>query len=192
VTDSPSAMAVCTFLHHQTQETMIKFITWYQYFIFTGSAGLLYYAAILLLYYRREIESVFNRQTHEPNGPDEDQGGHDLNFMGKPEFDGQQTNNAEDLFFAVPDEEVTQEINKEAFLLGPVADFLKELKSGFILLKEAQRDKEEFFTLLHILSEKYSQVMQSAYRPLLEVFILECSAEQLPFELTLADLQHSL
>jgi len=70
-----------------------------------------------------------------------------------------------------------------------VADFLKELKSGFTLLKEAQGDKEEFLTLLGILSEKYNQVMQSAYRPLMEVFILELAGEQLPFELALSDLQ---
>jgi len=184
---------------------MIKFITWQQYLISIGGLTLLYYLLILALYYRSEITSLFNSKPAVQRQPDEATAVHQSNFIGEPEFDGQQTVAAEELFFAAPDEEEEPEqagrteplvkqpdtpiAPNETFLLGPVADFLKELKSGFTLLKEAQGDKEEFLTLLGILSEKYNQVMQSAYRPLMEVFILELAGEQLPFELALSDLQ---
>lgn len=184
---------------------MIKFITWYQYLFSIGGATLLYYIIIGWLYYKTEIITAFGPKTRKhhqivaaapvPQG---------LRLMGEPEFDGHANVAPEDLIFAAPDEAepepaettaaptITPHIPPqpdETFLLGPVADFLKELKSGFSLLKEAQGDKEEFLGLLGILSEKYSAVMQSSYRPLLDVFILEMSAEQLPFALTLTDLQ---
>jgi len=177
---------------------MSKMITWHQYFILIGGLTLLYYAIILLLYYRREMETLFNRRPISTNLAEQNPANKVQLLLGEPEFDGQQTIGAEELFFAAPDEDEEPEQTavpnatpapNESFLLGPVADFLKELKSNFSLLKEAQGDKEEFLTLLGILSEKYSQVMQCAYRPLLEVFILELATEQLPFELTSADLQ---
>jgi hypothetical protein len=183
---------------------MSKMITWHQYFTLIGSLTLLYYVLILWLYYKTEILAAFAPKTQTASPITSPGNIQQQPLMGEPEFDGQQTVGAEDIFFAAPDEEEneqetpTTEATKqpdiptmpdETFLLGPVADFLKELKSSFSLLKEAQGDKEEFLTLLGILSEKYNTVMQSAYRPLLEVFILELATEQLPFELTPADLQ---
>ena len=181
---------------------MIQLITWRQYLIAISGATFLYYVIILLRYYRSEIKNLFNRPpaiqraAEETNAPQH-------SFLGEAEFDGQQSLSAEELFFAAPDEEEAElpeateqpikqpdmpTVPDESFLLGPVADFLKELKSGFGLLKEADGDKEEFLTLLHILSEKYSAVMQSSYRPLMEVFVLEVAKEQLHFDLSLSDL----
>ena len=183
---------------------MIPLITWRQYLIFIGGATLLYYAVIVLLYYRSELKNLFTSKPATQQSPEDPPIPSQHQFVGEPEFDGQQSVCAEELFFAAPAEEEiepvetieqaikqqeTSAVPDENFLLGPVADFLKELKAGFGLLREADGNKEEFLTLLGILSEKYHQVMQSAYRPLLEVFILEMATEQLPFELTSEDLQ---
>jgi hypothetical protein len=175
---------------------MIKFITWEQYLLSAGGALLLYYIIILLLYFRREIEAVFKPRPMLQIIPAAAQRGDFTQLMGEPEFDGQRTEDAENLIFAAEEQEPetlsTTQKPDESFLLGPVADFLKELKSSMSLLKEAQGDKEEMITLLHILSAKYTTVMQSNYRPLLEIFILEMAAEQLPFALTAEDLQNIL
>jgi hypothetical protein len=183
---------------------MIQLITWRQYLIFISSATLLYYAVIVLRYYRSEIKNLFSSKPPTGQNPEGSPVMSEHQFVGEPEFDGQQSLSAEELFFAATDEEeaepieATEQVIKqpevstapdETFLLGPVADFLKELKSGFGLLREADGNKEEFLTLLGILSEKHHQVMQSAYRPLLEVFILELATEQLPFELKPEDLE---
>lgn len=171
---------------------MLHAITWKQFGIAVGGAGLLYYLIILFKYYRQEAIALLNGRNNlstmtAPHGAAQktDQG-----IFGAAHFDDSEMNlvDADELNFAEPEPDEIELPDTKGQLLGEVADFMQELKVLMRITKEADDTKENFLMLLRLLINKHQLVATKRYTVPVILNILEQSLD-LPFELQKAELE---
>lgn len=140
------------------QRIMLEQFTWQQFLVAALIGSLIWYAAVVLLYYRRDIskfpaeksrqqpESLQREWEEEPREP-----GEEALMGGVREPDGASSLPMEALRFAPKAED-------EEARLGAVPDVLEELKTIFSILEKEGGTKEDFISLFALVSAKYPQI----------------------------------
>ncbi|MEJ7558126.1 MAG: hypothetical protein WKF66_07425 [Pedobacter sp.] len=170
---------------------MLHQFTWLQFLIAALIFVLIWYLAIILLFYRDKIAELFSgksksqqpeklrREWEEDFEYDEPENDDDL--MGRKVFpDGESEVSMHMLGFVPkvnPDEKLAQ--------LGVIPDVMEELKSIFHILEKENGTKEDFISLFALVSSKYPNLSNTSNLENLNNFI----RENLPFELTEEELK---
>ncbi|ETZ19191.1 hypothetical protein N824_10645 [Pedobacter sp. V48] len=146
---------------------MLSNFSWLEYAAFIGVSVLLYYAVILLVYYRNEMKGFLSSlaKGHQPDIIRvSDQGFVNADLLGKaaPEA-GMSSLSMDELNFGGNDQ----------LLQGELADCMQELSDTFYLALEKSWDKKKLFTSLSEIAECYSSVFASPLRAQVLAYISE-------------------
>lgn len=145
---------------------MLAQFTWQQFLIAALILAIVWYLAVVLLYYRRDI-SKFTSKAHKPpeklqrewdeeleDGFEDDP--EEENLMGKPvQPEGVSTVPMEALRFAPKQADEDDERDVQ---LGLIPDVLEELKSIFSILEKEGGTKEDLISLFALVSSKYPKI----------------------------------
>jgi len=165
---------------------MLSNFSWLEYGTFTGVSLLLYYAVILLVYYREEMKTFIAslRKTGETavfQGPD--QGFADTDLLGKAAPQpGMSSVSIDELNFG----------GTEQLLQGELSDCMAELSDTFCLALEKSWDKKKLFTSLSEIAECYSSVFASPLRRQVLEYITSEVDEKLGIGFSAAELEGAL
>jgi hypothetical protein len=175
---------------------MLQHFTWHQFLIAALLLSLIWYAGVILLFYRKELDDLLNgrlkavKQTEPlPHVWDEEDFDKKLeeedNLMGKPALPEGMTQLGMAQFGFAP--KVREPISdaKET-RLGIVPDVLEELKSIFYILERENGHKEDFISLFGLVSAKYPKIRNTANQQALNEYI----REHLPFDISEEELDH--
>jgi hypothetical protein len=144
---------------------MLHQFTWQQFLIAALILTLIWYLAIILLYYRHSV-ARFLSGNRKPEQPErirkeweeelEDENEEVENMMGKPaEPEGASSLPMDSIRFAAKASEKEEE-------LGLVPDVLEELKTIFNILAKENGDKADFFSLLQLVKVKFPGIGSSS------------------------------
>lgn len=167
---------------------MLQHFTWPQFLIAALILSLIWYIAIVLLYYRKDLKVLLmGKEFNLQNEPlphawqDEVDEIHTDDLMGKPaKPEGLQTVNMNGFGFGPKD-------NSSKFLqLGLVPDVLEELKTIFNILQKEDGSKSDFFSLLALTKAKHPRV---GGNPNIQ-YITDFVRENAPFMLTKQELEN--
>ncbi|MES2418313.1 MAG: hypothetical protein V4541_09000 [Bacteroidota bacterium] len=171
---------------------MLSQFTWQEFLIATLVLTLVWYAGIILLFYRKEVNNFLSGKldqkadplTHrwknkvEPLEQQSEDVSEDL--LGKPKVpEGMCTVSMGKFGFAKDDIAKAQQI-------GLVPDVLQELKILFALLEKEDGNKKDFFNLMEVVREKYKQVGSNPNIGRINEFIIVHA----PFHLTAEELEN--
>lgn len=143
---------------------MLEQFTWQQFLLAALVLILLWYAGIILLYYRSDISKFkpkrrqenkrYEREKEElKEEPEED------NLIGSiREPDGVTTSGMEELRFAPRAEDRNDPDSHRDTQIGAVPDVLEELKKIFSILEKEGGTKEDFISLFALVASKYPQI----------------------------------
>ncbi len=162
----------------QKQNIMLEQFTWQQFLIAAMILSLVWYAVIVLLYYRKDIAKFKSKDDHKQperlqreweeeleDEPEED------TLMGRTkEPEGVSSVPMDALRFA-PKEEDPDDYRDTA--LGIVPDVLEELKSIFHILENEGGTKEDFISLFALVSSKYTKIKGTPNQQALNEYIRE-------------------
>jgi len=152
---------------------MLSNISWLDFGLFLGVSLLIYYTAVVWVYYREEVRSFFKKfQKQDVVADDEDAGPAGLVGRAAPER-GMSNVSLDELDFG-----------KEELLQGQLPDCLEELKWFFDQAAEDQVSKEDLPALLRPLLDPYTQVLSSDLSDALCLHIASECKEALSYELT--------
>ncbi len=134
-------------------------MTWQQFFVATLLLTLVWYAGVILIYYRKELKAFLKgSKTSKPVSEalphrwDEDTLTEESedNLMGKPALpDGMSIGTLDQISFAE---------NQKESQLGEVPDLLDELKNVFSILEKEDGNKSDFFSLMKLVTAKYPKI----------------------------------
>jgi hypothetical protein len=142
---------------------MLEQFTWQQFLIAALILSLVWYIAVVLLYYRRDISKFTSdrsqkqpeRLQHEWEEELEDEP-EEKTLMGRArEPEGVSSVPMDALRFAPKEEDPDEYRDTE---LGIVPDVLEELKSIFHILQTEGGTKEDFISLFALISSKYPRI----------------------------------
>ncbi|XHR95550.1 hypothetical protein ACFJIV_02255 [Mucilaginibacter sp. UC70_90] len=162
---------------------MLKHFTWQQFLVAALVLSIIWYAIVILLFYRQRIQDYLNGK-HQSNIPPEPLGhawddefedeplSNDDDLMGKPALPEGMTRLSMAQFGFAPrvsegtieqgnwkeDFERENKDKKRERQQSVVPDVLEELKSIFHILETEQGTKEDFISLFGLVSAKYSNV----------------------------------
>ncbi|WP_304066896.1 hypothetical protein [Pedobacter glucosidilyticus] len=166
---------------------MLHQFTWQQFLIAALILTLIWYLAIILLYYRHSVASFLSgdgkpeqperiRKEWEEELEDEEV----ENMMGKPaEPEGASSLPMDSIRFAAKSSEKDEE-------LGLIPDVLEELKTIFNILEKENGDKTDFFSLLQLVKGKYPDIGSNSNIEQINEHILD----HLPFQLNQEELEN--
>ncbi len=170
---------------------MFYSFTWQQFLIAALVLTSTWYAAVLLLFYRSRVQSLFLKkeksspikQEPVPHIWDEDDEFEEFNeeesLIGESKLpEGVLSVPLTGFSFAEPANPVEDR-------LGLVPDILEEVKHVFSIIKKENGSKEEFFSLLQLVKAQYSQILES---PLLDEINQLIIAES-PVEILIDELE---
>lgn len=141
---------------------MLEQFTWQQFILAALILSLIWYAVVILLYYRRDVtefkpkrrQKPSKRLPQPPEEPPEEE-----SLMGSVrEPDGVTTTGMEELRFAPRDGDIADPDAHRDTQLGAVPDVLEELKRIFSILEREGGTKEDFISLFALVSSKYPQI----------------------------------
>ncbi len=170
---------------------MLQQFTWQELGIATGALVLIWYTAVILVFYRKELSAFLNRvqpgrQTPE-SLPHRRETGIDRvkdleegeTLMGRPQLPAGMTRVSTGGFGFARDEEAKEQ------QIGLVPDVLEEVKSIFNILSREDGNKRDFFSLMKLVKEKYPGISSSPSIGRINGFI----AEHAPFHLSAEELE---
>ncbi|TXK33762.1 hypothetical protein FVR03_18840 [Pontibacter qinzhouensis] len=191
---------------------MLRHLTWTQFFLTAGTCLLLYYATVLWLFYRHAIKALLAKTVDRllpkvyltssrqevplPTNADTTAAGSVRNVETLV-----LTEAAELQFAPISEETEADEANEPSLdtalpngsasapTLPHQADFLQEITSLLELVAETSMEKEEFLSLLRLITARYSRTVQARQREKLQLFLLQETQASLPFPLHPEDLQ---
>lgn len=172
---------------------MLQQFTWQQFLVAAMVFSLVWYAAVFLLFYRKEIRAFFNRDQPEKavKGPDdrlphrweneiEELSPEDDELIGKTKLpEGMSSVSMAGVNF-IPDDQAKQQ------QIGLVPDVLEEIKVIFGTLEKEDGSKRDFFNLMEMVREKYPKIGSHPSIPRINGFI----AENAPFHLSAEELEN--
>lgn len=169
---------------------MLQEITWSQFISVAITLTILWYAAVLLLFFRQEIRSLFTgkRKAEHPrpqaDDPPESEVGDEETFdpialTATP--DGVDSIAPDELAFAPQLSAGSKEQS-----LGTVPDFIEEIKLLTDVLKREEGDKVSFHTMFAMLKDRYPAIRESGQLETLTSYL----EEQLPFSLSEEEKTH--
>lgn len=161
---------------------MLAHLTWQQYLLTVGTAGILYYLALLLLYYREEARRLLtgkklrtDLQAAPPSPPQ-------VSIMGAaiteaaPLLSDAAAIRVAPAIPSQPGDAVLQ-------------DILQEVKPLLEMARTSGAGKEDFCALLGLALARYPPLATPGHQEALRLFLLGQHKGKLPFELTPADLR---
>jgi hypothetical protein len=172
------------------KEIMLQQFTWQQFLIAALVFTLIWYAGVILLFYRKELNAFLrgkrkNEQVKEPLPHRWEQDTTQLqgdestedDLMGEsrmPEGVGRMSMSD----FGFSDEGKEQQI-------GLVPDVLEEIKEVFSILAREDGSKKDFFGLIKLVKEKYPKITANPNIGYINEFI----ADHAPFRLSVEELE---
>ncbi|GGC33416.1 hypothetical protein GCM10011386_26880 [Parapedobacter defluvii] len=160
---------------------MLQQFTWQQFLTTAAILSAAWYAAVLFLYFRTEIQGLLSgsrpqRPDTEPSPPVTDDG--DDSPMGRPaEPEGVESVGPDELSFAPAREPDGAARTRR---LGVVSDVMHELKNMVMLLRQENGTKEEFHALFGHIKQTYPTIRESGQLAALTSYL----EDYLPFALT--------
>ena len=169
---------------------MLAQFTWQEFWLAVLLLTLLWYSGIILLYYRKELNSFFSKGSNpkellphhwadrmeEPTQKPEE---HDaLLGVSKP-AEGTSTISMGQISFG-------QDENSKSEQLGLIPDVLQELKEIFSVLEKEDGNKQDFFNMMEMVRAKYGQIGSNPRIVQINQFI----AEHAPFHLSKDELEN--
>jgi hypothetical protein len=162
---------------------MLKHFTWQQFLTAALVLSIIWYAVVILVFYRQRIRNYLNKDNKlpEPLGHAWDEEFEDapLNeeneLMGKPALpEGMSRLSMAQFSFAprVGDGDLDDSRERQQSM---VPDVLEELKSIFHTLETQQGTKEDFISLFALVSGKYPTIRGTANERALNEYIFENS-----------------
>jgi hypothetical protein len=168
---------------------MLKHFTWPQFLVAAVILALIWYAGVILLFYRQEISNFLNGKRKSPAPPEpmqhhweEDEAyepltGEEDNLVGKPALpEGMSELSMAQFGFAPKVASQTVEEDKDT-QLGLIPDVIEELKSIFHILEIEGGGKADFISLFGLISTKYPKIRNTPNQQALNDYI----RENLPF-----------
>ncbi|WP_316805334.1 hypothetical protein [Pedobacter nototheniae] len=169
---------------------MLAQFTWQEFWLAMLLLTLLWYPGIILLYYRKELNSFFSKgsnpkeplphrwsdRVEEPNQKPEEHDG--LLGASKPAV-GTSTVSMGQISFG-------QDENAKSEQLGLIPDVLQELKEIFSILEKEDGNKQDFFNMMEMVRAKYGQIGSNPRIVQINQFI----AEHAPFHLSKEELEN--
>ncbi len=184
---------------------MLQLFTWQQFLIAALILTLIWYAGVILLIYRKELNDLLSgigkRTSAEQPEPlrhawDEDFENEtpiaDENLMGKPVLPEGVSRVSMSMFGFAPktakpeEQKETHEDDDKNTQLGLVPDVLEELKRIIEIMAKRDGNKSDFFSLLKSVKEKYLRIASSPNIGSINAYI----REHVPFHLTGEELEN--
>lgn len=145
---------------------MLEQFTWQQFLLAALVLTLLWYAVVILLYYRSDISKFGHKK--KGTEPERLQREWEEEFDEEPEDDGLigsvrepdgvTTSGMEELRFAPRTEDRNDADAHRDTQLGAVPDVLEELKKIFSILENEGGTKEDFISLFTLVASKYPKI----------------------------------
>ncbi|MDB5086114.1 MAG: hypothetical protein JWR09_108 [Mucilaginibacter sp.] len=163
---------------------MLKHFTWQQFLIAALVLSIIWYAVIILVFYRQRIQNYLNGK-YKNNKPPEP-----LGHAWDEEFEDEFSND-ENILLVMPGlPDGMSKLSMSQFSFGPrgadedldvsrerqqsiVPDVLEELKSIFHTLEMQQGTKQDFISLFALVSGKYPTIKGTANERALNEYILK-------------------
>ncbi|WP_439879741.1 hypothetical protein ACSX1A_11190 [Pontibacter sp. MBLB2868] len=159
---------------------MLTQITWNQFMLAIGGTGTAYYLAVLLLFYRSEAKRLLTRKTNRTTLQPDRLPPPQVSIMGPA---------STEVAPLLSEAEAIRVAPAQAIEPAPDNAMLAEIKSLLELALEANAQKEEFLSLLHLIFTRHAPRSQVHHLEAVHQFLLKESKRQLSFELSLSDLQ---
>jgi hypothetical protein len=171
---------------------MLHYFTWQAFLVAALILTLIWYAVVILLFYRQELNDFLsgNRPPGTPPEPlthawdedfEEDPLADEENLLGKPVMpEGMSRLSMSQFGFAPNMKETAIQDDDGGTALGLIPDVLEELKSIFHILDTEHGDKEDFISLFGLVSTKYPKIRNTANQQALNDYI----RENLAFEIS--------
>lgn len=175
---------------------LIRHISWGQFAVSALALTLLYYGWLGWRYYRKELQTLFTKQKTEPAAAEQppqlvaaskaDEGfsqldSEDLVFAEEPEQAVQQPQPA------VKNNAVLERIKhdqRQAALLGSVADLMEETRQLLASAQQAGESKERVLELLTLLAPGLQELEGTTYPDALRLFLYDEISKRFDFPLT--------
>jgi hypothetical protein len=171
---------------------MLQQFTWQQFLVASMVLSLIWYAGIILFFYRTEVFGFFSRagseRSLEPLPHRWERGVEVLEnenlpvneLMGKSKLpEGMSTVAMGSFGFVQTDGEREEQI-------GLVPDVLQEIKEIFGIIEKEDGSKRDFFNLMEMVREKFPQIGSNPNIPRINQFI----SEHAPFHLSAEELEN--
>lgn len=143
----------------EKQNNMLQQITWHQFLVATLVMTLIWYAGVILIFYRKELKAFLSGNKIQkpeleplPHRWDDDTLADEPedDLIGKPVLpEGMSMSGMDEISFADHHKELQQ---------GEIPDVLEELKSVFSILAKEDGDKSDFFSLMKLVKAKYPNI----------------------------------
>lgn len=155
---------------------MLQQFSWQQFLVAIAVLTLIWYVAVILIFYRKELKAFFKgkppeQPNHDPLPHSWDNYVDDLpdetkdDLMGKSKLpEGVSIIDMEELQFSEPDSKVEK--------LGLVSDVIEEIKLIFKILGQEDGNKQDFLKLMAEVKSRYPKISSSSSLPQINEFIL--------------------
>jgi len=180
----------CNGARGQKQNNMLQQFTWQQFLVAAAVLTLVWYVAVILLFYRKELNAFLSgkmgrKVTDEPlphqweKGVEEQEETED-ELMGKPALpEGMTTVSMGGIGFVASERAKVQQI-------GLVPDVLAEIRDVFGILEKEDGDKKDFLNLMAIVRGKYPGIGANPNIGSINAWIIEHA----PFHLSPEELEN--
>lgn len=174
---------------------MLQQFSWTTFLVFFASVSALWYLTLLLTVFRKDaiaflsgaaskspIVSVSDTTSCEkqPDSPEQE-------IMGKSRMpDGLEGVSMAALSFSASGDSAFENDHNQSDQLGLVPDVLQEIKEIFGVLAKEDGDKQDFFSLAAMISEKYGRIGSSPNIGKINEYI----RDHAPFAITLEELEN--
>lgn len=176
---------------------MLQQFTWQQFLIAALILTLIWYAAVLLIFYKKRLTDLALRKrrnqkpvvqsSYNPREQTDADSSDDIpDVMGKTSLP-EGVEEAETGMFSFAEQRAGSTRDPDSdrdHRLGLIPDVVEELKTLFRILENEGATKDDFVSLFKLISSKYPQISGSAEQPYLDAYI----RQNLPFEITQAEL----
>lgn len=166
---------------------MLQQITWHQFLVAAMVLTLIWYAGVILIFYRKELKAFLSgkKNTKAEREPllhrwDEDTLAEEQedDLVGKPALpEGMSISAMDEISFADRHKELQQ---------GEIPDVLEELKCVFSILEKEDGNKSDFFSLMKLVKGKYPSISSNPNLESINAYI----RDHVPFLLTTEELDN--
>lgn len=171
---------------------MLQHFTWTQFLLTSTALSFLWYSAVLLIAYRTELfalikgnEPIVKKTALALEGQMVDADGDENQPMGKSRMpEGLEVVSMGALAFSAGQDMGSGDGRSDQ--LGLIPDVLRELKEIFGILAKEDGDKQDFFSLAAMVSEKYGRIGSSPNIGKINEYI----RDHAPFAITLEELEN--
>ena len=147
---------------------MLTSFTWQQFLLTAGAVSALYYLAVLLLFYRKDIKYWLKRRTSRAGLPADPLLPPQVSIMG-PASPGPAPLLSEAASILVAPLPMEAEEKPQDTV---VESILQEIKPLLDLATEADAEKEELLPLLRLVTARHSPSLEDCHRKSIEAFLL--------------------